>query len=35
MIENSSGAVVIGDVMAGQAHYAQVGGLGPEWLFHI
>ncbi len=34
LIENSAGAVVVGEVgAAGQAAYTQVGALGPEWSF--
>ena len=33
LIENTAGAVVVGEVRAGQAGYAEVAGLGPEWTF--
>ncbi|MFI4933945.1 MAG: NF038122 family metalloprotease [Caulobacterales bacterium] len=31
LIENTSGAVVVGEVVNGQASYTSIGGLGPEW----
>jgi hypothetical protein len=34
LIESTNGAVVIGDLVSGQIHFTQVGGLGAEWLFH-
>jgi T5SS/PEP-CTERM-associated repeat protein len=34
LIENTSGAVVVGEVENGQAAYVQVAGLGVEWTFH-
>jgi hypothetical protein len=34
LIQNAStGAVVVGEVVDGQAQYTQVGGLGPQWVF--
>jgi len=33
LIENGAGAVVVGQVVGGQAAYSQVAGLGPEWSF--
>ncbi|MFI4936382.1 MAG: NF038122 family metalloprotease [Caulobacterales bacterium] len=33
LIENTVGAVVVGEVSSGQAGYAQVAGLGSEWSF--
>ena len=33
LIENTSGAVVLGQVVSGHAQYTQIGGLGPEWSF--
>jgi hypothetical protein len=34
LIENSGGAIVVGDYFAGQIHYTQVSGLPSDWLFH-
>ena len=34
LIENSSGAVVVGAAASGTAAYAEVSSLGPEWSFH-
>ena len=34
LIENTAGAVVVGDWTGGQIHYTQVTALGPEWAFH-
>ena len=34
LIENSAGAVVVGDYTGGVIHYTQVSALGSEWLFH-
>jgi len=33
LIENSSGAVMVGSIADSQTHYAQIGALGPEWRF--
>ena len=33
LIENTSGAVVVGEVGGGQAGYGEVAALGPEWSF--
>jgi hypothetical protein len=33
LIQNSVGAVFVGEVESGQAQYTQVAGLGPEWSF--
>ena len=33
LIENTSGAVDVGDVSGGQTTYTQVAALGPEWKF--
>ena len=34
LIENTSGAVFVGEAQNGQVGYTQVAGLGPEWSFH-
>ena len=34
LIQNSNGAVVVGEVSGGQLSYTQVAALGPEWTFH-
>jgi hypothetical protein len=34
LIENTAGAVFTGTEVNGQAQYAQVGALGPEWMVH-
>jgi hypothetical protein len=34
LIENTVGAVVVGEVVGGAAVYTGVSGLGPEWSFH-
>jgi ELWxxDGT repeat protein len=34
LIENTEGAVVVGEVAAGAAGFAAVAALGPEWTFH-
>ena len=34
LIENTAGAVVVGDWTGGAIHYTQVGGLVGEWSFH-
>ena len=34
LIENTAGAVVIGDWLNGAMHLTEVGGLGSEWTFH-
>ena len=34
LMENTSGAVYVGDWLSGQIHYTQTTGLGSEWLFH-
>ena len=33
LIENTSGAVDVGNVVNGQVQYTQVAALGPEWSF--
>jgi hypothetical protein len=33
LIENTAGAVAVGEVVNGQAQYTSIGGLGPEWNF--
>ncbi|MFI4936381.1 MAG: hypothetical protein ACHP7N_17360 [Caulobacterales bacterium] len=33
LIENTNGAIVVGEVANGQASYTQIAALGPEWTF--
>jgi hypothetical protein len=34
LVENTSGAVDVGDWTGGALHFTQVAGIGPEWMFH-
>ena len=35
IVENSNGAVDVGNVVNGQAQFTQVSALGSEWSFHM
>ena len=35
LIENTAGALVVGDWSGGALHYSFVSSLGPEWAFHM